>query len=114
MPSDSWANQYKKCWMSRGVLLSFHNNPTAELIAKKLMTAYDVTSIFLGMQKDNVDDRWRSDWYTNLVTTYEIDDDEIETFITNHVMVATLDSDEFSIISAHGYIEKAAICEFGK
>ena len=114
MPSDSWANQYKKCWMSRGVLLSFHKNPIAELIAKKLMTVYEVNSIFLGMQKNNVDGSWRSDLYTNLITNYKINDDQIETFITNYVMVATLDSNAFSISSVDGHIEKAAICEFGK
>ena len=113
MPSDSWSNQFKNCWMSRGVLLSFHKNPINELIAKKLMAVYGVTSIFLGMQRDYLGESWRSDWYHNHETDFEISDDEIETFVKNHVLVATLDSGVFSMVSSDGVIEEAAICEHG-
>ena len=113
MPSDSWSNQFKNCWMSRGVLLSFHKAPINELIAKKLMAVYGVTSIFLGMQRDSLGESWRSDWYHNHETDFEISDDEIETFVKNHVLVATLDSGEFSMVSADGFKEEAAICEHG-
>ena len=111
MPSDSWSNQFKNCWMSRGVLLSFHKTPINELIAKKLMTVYGVTSIFLGMQRDSLGESWRSDWYHNHETDFEISDDQIETFVKNHVLVATLDSGVFSMVSADGFKEEAAICE---
>ena len=40
MIEDSWSNHYKSCWMSRGVLLSFYNDPVNEMIAKKLMKSY--------------------------------------------------------------------------
>ena len=78
MASASWSTQYKNCWMSRGVLLSLHNAPTNELIAKKLLESYGVTSIFLGMQRNYQGDSWRSDWYLNYETDFEINDDKID------------------------------------
>ena len=77
------------------------------------MTEYEVTSIFLGMKKDNIGGKWKSNWYENFDTSYENQDDQIDTFVKNYVLVATLDSDEFSIVSADGYKNEAAICEYG-
>ena len=117
MVSNSWSNHYKTCWNSGGVLLSFYNNPSAELIAKKLMEDHGISSIFLGMQKNDAGNRWQSDWYTNLDTNYSIPDDKISTFIRSQVLIATLTSsgtNEFSYSSADGYKKEGAICEFGK
>ena len=113
MKDDSWSNHYKNCWKSRGVLLSFHDNPVGELIAEKLMTTHRVSTIFLGMQKNLDGTKWQSDWYLNIDTDYEILDDEIQTFIKNHVPIASLDSGTFTFTSADGYKNESAICEFG-
>ena len=107
MKDDSYSNHYKSCWMSRGVILSFYNNQVGELIAQKLMEVYGVSSVFLGMQKNSSTTKWHSD------TCYEITDDEITTFIKNHVIVATLLSGTFSYASANGHEKEGAICEFG-
>ena len=100
--------------MSRGVLLSFYDDQNNEQIAKKLMTVYEVTSIYLGMKKDNFGAKWKSSWYENFGTNYKNQDDKIDTFVKNYVLAATLDSDEFSVSSADGYEKKSAICQYGK
>ena len=97
--------------------MSFYNNPLAELIAKKLMEDHSMSSIFLGMQKNDAGNKWQSDWYTNLDTNYSIPDDKISTFIKSQVLIATLtssDTNKFSYSSADGYKKEGAICEFGK
>ena len=113
MTDDLWSNQYKNCWMSRGVLLTIHDDAIGEMIAKKLMTYHDLGSIFLGVQRNFVGTKWQSDWYSNSDLEFGIPDDEITTFIKNHVMIATLESDTFSFASADGYRKEPAICEFG-
>ena len=99
--------------MSRGVLLTIHDDAIGEMIAKKLMTFHDISSIFLGVQRNFVGTKWQSDWYSNSDLEFGIPDDEITTFIKNHVMIATLESDTFSFASADGYRKEPAICEFG-
>ena len=99
--------------MSRGVLLTIHDDPIGEMIAKKLMTFHDISSTFLGVQRNFVGTKWQSDWYSNSDLEFGIPDDEITTFIKNHVMIATLESDTFSFASADGYRKEPAICEFG-
>ena len=113
MKQNSWPNQYKNCWRSKGVLLSFYDNPAGEIIAEKLMTAHDVKNIFLGMQKNSDGTKWQSDWYLNIDTDYEISEDGVKTFIKNHVAIASLNSGTFSFTSADGYKNESAICEFG-
>ena len=113
MTDDLWSNQYKKCWMSRGVLLTIHDDPIGEMIAKKLMKFHDIGSIFLGVQRNFVGTKWQSDWYSNSDLEFGIPDDEITTFIKNHVVISTLESDAFSFASADGYRKESAICEFG-
>ena len=75
MTDDLWSNQYKNCWMSRGVLLTIHDDAIGEMIAKKLMTYHDVGSIFLGVQRNFVGTKWQSDWYSNSDLEFGIPDD---------------------------------------
>ena len=100
------------------MLLSLFDNPTNERIAKKILSEFAATDMFVGMQKQSNESKWRSDWYTNSPTSFELPEDKVTTFINDNVLVATLENDAFTYKSSYGHIADTAtypaICEYSK
>ena len=118
LEADTWISQFKTCKNSRGILLSFHDQPENKRIAKKILTEFAATEMFVGMQKVSNETKWRSDWYTNVQTDFQLLEDNVITFINDNTVVASLANDIFSYKSSYGSeIDTAmypAICEYSK
>lgn len=118
LEADTWFNQYQSCKQSKGVLLSIYNQPQNERVAKKILSTFSATDMFVGMQKISNETNWRSDWYTNVKLDLHLPEDNVVPFIENKVLVAYLENDAFTYKSSYGHKSDGsthvAICEFGK
>lgn len=115
----SWSKAYTVCQQSRGVLLPLHNSPENQKIAKTLMSAFSVDSIFVGYQKHPNQTTWSFDYYENAEANIILSEDAITTIIEHRAIVASvLSNGSFSYSSVYGhesdYEPYNAICEFSK
>lgn len=118
LEASTWFSQYESCKYSRGVLLSLYDSPTNERIAKKILTEFAATDMFMGMQKQSNESKWRSDWYTYTKTDFELPEDKVNAFIKDNVVVASLENDVFTYKASYGHKADTAtfpaICEYSK
>ena len=100
------------------MLLSVYNQPQNERVAKKILSTFSATEMFVGMQKIANETNWRSDWYTNDKLDLHLPEDNVVSFIEDNVLVAYLENDAFTYKASYGHKSDGsthvAICEFGK
>ena len=118
MTNAPWYTQYTDCLRSRGMIISVYQNPTNQEIAKKLMTMYGVSSIFLGIQKNVENGKWIPDIYFEADMDYEFVDDQTNLYVDDYVIIATLEGENFTFQPIYGnYSDNqaaSAICEYGE